>query len=94
MQGSPDLSPKERTMNVELLEGKWHVLKGKVRERWGRLTDDDVERTEGQAEILLGKLEELYGLDREAAKKELEVWLTAQPEVEDAERDQPRRKRL
>lgn len=70
-------------MNVDQLEGKWHVVKGRVLERWGRLTRDDVERAQGRAEIILGKLQELYGLDREAAKKELELWLTEQSDDEE-----------
>jgi uncharacterized protein YjbJ (UPF0337 family) len=72
-------------MNVDQLEGKWHVVKGRVLERWGRFTRDDVERAEGRAEIILGKLQELYGLDREAAKKELELWLTEQSDDEESE---------
>jgi uncharacterized protein YjbJ (UPF0337 family) len=73
------LTPEtEAGMNVDQLEGKWHVVKGRIRERWGRLTNDDVERTSGHGELLLGRLQELYGLDREAAKKELEVWLAEQ----------------
>jgi uncharacterized protein YjbJ (UPF0337 family) len=65
-------------MNVDQLEGKWHVIRGRIRERWGRLTSDDVERMSGRGELLLGRLQELYGLDREAAQKEVEVWLAEQ----------------
>ncbi|WP_394820970.1 CsbD family protein [Pendulispora albinea] len=65
-------------MNIDQLEGKWHVLKGGLREKWGRLTDDDIATIEGQSERLVGKLQELYGLERKAAEKELEVWLAGQ----------------
>jgi uncharacterized protein YjbJ (UPF0337 family) len=68
-------------MNVERLEGKWHVLKGKVRERWGKLTDNDLAKMEGHGELLVGKLQELYGLDKEMAEKELEVWLAEQGDI-------------
>jgi uncharacterized protein YjbJ (UPF0337 family) len=71
-------------VNIDLLEGKWHVVKGKVRERWARLTRDDVERADGHAEILFGKLQELYGLDREAAMKELEILLAEQSDDEES----------
>jgi uncharacterized protein YjbJ (UPF0337 family) len=65
-------------MNIDQLEGKWHKLKGRIHERWGKLTRDDVARMEGHSEVLLGKLQELYGLDRQAAQKELEIWLDEQ----------------
>jgi len=63
-------------MNTDQLEGKWHVLKGKIRERWGKLTDDDVTMIEGRSEQLVGKLQELYGIERKAAEKEIEIWMT------------------
>ncbi len=72
-------------MNVDQLEGKWHVVKGKVLERWGRLTGDDLEQAQGRHEVLLGKIQELYGLDREAAKKEFEIWLADQRDDEQAD---------
>jgi uncharacterized protein YjbJ (UPF0337 family) len=65
-------------MNTQQLEGQWHVLKGKIREKWGRLTDNDLTQLEGHSEQLVGKVQELYGLDREAAEKEIELWLLAQ----------------
>lgn len=65
-------------MNSQQLQGQWHVIKGKLREKWGRLTDNDLAQLEGHSEQLVGKVQELYGLDREAAEKEIELWLLAQ----------------
>ncbi|WP_394846381.1 CsbD family protein [Pendulispora brunnea] len=65
-------------MNLDELQGKWHTIKGTVRMKWGKLTDDDVSQIEGQSERLVGKLQQLYGLERKAAEKELEVWLASQ----------------
>ncbi len=62
-------------MNTQQLQGRWHVLKGKVRERWGRLTDNDLTQLEGHSEQLVGKVEQLYGLERKAAEKEIELWM-------------------
>jgi uncharacterized protein YjbJ (UPF0337 family) len=57
-------------MNTETIKGNWKQLKGKVKERWGRLTDDDLTVIEGRKEQLIGKLQERYGYAREQAQKE------------------------
>lgn len=59
-------------MNREQLEGKWEQLKGKVRERWGDLTDDDVDRIQGKSERLSGVIQEKYGLTREEADRQVD----------------------
>ena len=58
-------------MNREQLEGNWKQLKGKLREKWGRLTDDDLEEIAGRHDQLLGKLQEKYGLAKEEAERQL-----------------------
>ncbi|MCB9849886.1 MAG: CsbD family protein [Phycisphaerales bacterium] len=58
-------------MNWDTVQGNWHRLKGKVKERWGRLTDDEIDRIEGQFEQLAGKIQERYGKKREEAEKEI-----------------------
>jgi uncharacterized protein YjbJ (UPF0337 family) len=50
--------------------GAWHQLKGKVKEQWGKLTDDDLKQLEGHAEQLAGKLQERYGLARTEAERQ------------------------
>ena len=64
-------------MNADVTEGKWEQLKGKAREKWGRLTNDDVEEVKGNFEQLVGKIQERYGRDREAAEREVRAWFDA-----------------
>lgn len=65
-------------MNRDTLKGQWMQLKGKARQQWGKLTDDDLEKIQGSAEILAGKIQEYYGKTREQAEKELDTWLEQQ----------------
>ncbi|MGH7858652.1 MAG: CsbD family protein [Candidatus Binatia bacterium] len=62
-------------MNWDQIEGKWDNFKGKVRERWGKLTDDELDQIAGKRDQLLGKLKEKYGTQKEAAQKELDDFL-------------------
>lgn len=59
-------------MNKETLAGKWHQLKGNVKEKWGKLTDSDITQIDGKREALLGKLEARYGYAKEKAEKEIQ----------------------
>lgn len=61
-------------MNREQFQGKWHQLKGKVREKWGRLTDNDVTQINGRLEQLSGKLQMTYGWEKERADREIDAW--------------------
>jgi uncharacterized protein YjbJ (UPF0337 family) len=61
-------------MNEDTLKGQWLQLKGNVRERWGKLTDDDLDQIQGKAEQLIGKVQERYGIARDAAKREVDTW--------------------
>jgi uncharacterized protein YjbJ (UPF0337 family) len=67
-------------MNRDTLKGQWTQLKGKIRQQWGNLTDDDLDRVQGNAEMLIGRLQERYGRSREQAEQELDRWLQAQEE--------------
>jgi uncharacterized protein YjbJ (UPF0337 family) len=51
-------------------------LKGKVREQWGKLTDDDLDQIQGKSEQLVGRLQERYGWARDDAKREVDNWLS------------------
>lgn len=62
-------------MNWEQIEGQWLDLKGVVREKWGKLTDDDFEVIAGKKDRLLGKLHARYGLAKEEAEKELDGFI-------------------
>jgi uncharacterized protein YjbJ (UPF0337 family) len=59
------------TMNSDIIKGKWKQLSGRIKERWGNLTDDDLDVAEGHSEYLVGKLQERYGLTKEKAQQEL-----------------------
>ncbi len=61
-------------MNSDQLKGKWKQLKGSVKERWGKLTDDDLDVIDGQSEQLVGTIQERYGIAREAAQKQVDEW--------------------
>ena len=56
-------------MNADQLEGKWKQLKGSVKEKWGKLTDDDLELIAGKRDKLIGKLQERYGIRKEEAER-------------------------
>jgi len=62
-------------MNTDIVKGEWQQLKGRIRRQWGRLTDDEITRIDGDREILLGRLQELYGRTRQEAEKDLDDFL-------------------
>jgi len=58
-------------MNWDTIEGKWKQLRGRVREKWGDLTDDDFDVINGKRDALCGKIQERYGIARDVAEKEV-----------------------
>ena len=62
-------------MNWDQIEGQWKDIKGVVREKWGKLTDDDYEMIAGKKDRLLGKLQVRHGLARDEAEKQLDGFL-------------------
>jgi uncharacterized protein YjbJ (UPF0337 family) len=68
--GTLFLNQEEDAMNNDIVEGKWKQLKGKVRESWGKLTDDDVDEIAGKKDHFIGKIQEKYGMNRDDAEKE------------------------
>ncbi|MEC9345033.1 MAG: CsbD family protein [Pseudomonadota bacterium] len=61
-------------MKHEELKGKWNQLKGKVKEQWGELTGDDIDKIDGRHDQLVGRIQERYGKTRETAEREVEEW--------------------
>jgi uncharacterized protein YjbJ (UPF0337 family) len=59
-------------MNWDIIEGNWTQAKGKVKEHWGKLTDDDLAKVSGKRDQLAGKLQERYGFAKEDVEKQLE----------------------
>jgi uncharacterized protein YjbJ (UPF0337 family) len=62
-------------MNSDQLRGKWKQMKGSVKERWGKLTDDDVDIINGQNDQLVGRIQEKYGIAREEAQRQVDDWM-------------------
>ncbi len=63
-------------MNKDTLQGNFTQLKGRIKQQWGKLTDDEIDQMEGNAEILAGKLQERYGLARDEAEKQAREFRT------------------
>ncbi|MCL4265604.1 MAG: CsbD family protein [Anaerolineae bacterium] len=63
-------------MNSDILEGKWNQVKGKVRQKWGDLTDDDLTRIAGKRDELVGVIQERYGRSRAEAEREVNEFLS------------------
>ena len=80
-------------MNWDQIEGKWKQYAGTVREKWGKLTDSDLEVIHGRREQLVGKIQERYGIAKEEAERQVSEFthgLQAESEVHDAQRDRAR----
>ena len=58
-------------MNWDRIEGNWKQLKGKVREQWGRLTDDELDKIAGHRDTLVGSLQNSYGIAKDEAEKQI-----------------------
>ncbi|MFB3902749.1 MAG: CsbD family protein [Acidobacteriota bacterium] len=57
-------------MNKDIIQGNWKQIKGKLKEKWGKFTDDELDRLEGKRDQIIGKLQEKYGYTRERAERE------------------------
>lgn len=62
-------------MNSDIFKEQWKQLRGEVRQRWNKLTDDDLDVVDGKLEELEGKLQERYGWEKERSKQELDTWV-------------------
>ena len=62
-------------MNEDILMGKWKQFRGRVKETWGELTDDELDEIEGRRDKLVGKLQEKYGYTRAQAETELDRFM-------------------
>ena len=59
-------------MNEDILKGQWKQLRGQIKEWWGVLTDDDLDKINGRRDQLIGKLQEKYGFSKDQATRELD----------------------
>jgi uncharacterized protein YjbJ (UPF0337 family) len=62
-------------MNWEQVEGKWEQIKGQIRSKWGKLTDDDVKILAAKRHVLVGKIQERYGILKEEAERQVDEWI-------------------
>jgi uncharacterized protein YjbJ (UPF0337 family) len=72
--GSPISTQEEMTMDWNRIEGNWKQFKGAAKEKWGKLTDDDLNVIEGRREQLEGKLQQRYGFAKDQIHKDVDDW--------------------
>ena len=73
-------------MNWETIEGKWKQLRGSVKQKWGKLTDDDLNYISGSRDKFVGRLQERYGIAKEEAQRQADEWLRSHKEEETVSR--------
>ncbi|MEO8747626.1 MAG: CsbD family protein [Rhodanobacter sp.] len=61
-------------MNDDKIKGQWKQLSGRLKARWGKLTDDDLQVADGNGEYLAGKLQERYGIAKDEARKQIRAF--------------------
>ena len=80
--GAPDLGARQMTQEVFMdwnrVEGNWKQLKGSVKEKWGNLTDDDLDKVAGRRDQLEGVIQERYGIAKDQVRKDIDTWLGSQ----------------
>jgi uncharacterized protein YjbJ (UPF0337 family) len=63
---------KRKNTMGDIAQGQWKQIRGQVKEQWGKLTDDDLDRVDGQRDQLVGRVQELYGRAKVEAEKEVD----------------------
>lgn len=66
-------------MNHDRIEGNWKQMTGKLKEQWGKLTDDDMDIIAGKRDQLLGRIQERHGVLKDEAEKQLKAWESRNP---------------
>jgi uncharacterized protein YjbJ (UPF0337 family) len=61
-------------MNQDRIQGRWKQIRGKVREQWGKLTDDDLDIIDGRRDQLLGRIQQRHGLAKDEADRQVGDW--------------------
>ena len=80
-------------MNWDQAEGKWKQVKGTVKQKWGKLTDDDLAVIAGSRDKLVGRIQERYGMAKDAAEKEVDSWSVPPTSATAEEREHQERQR-
>jgi uncharacterized protein YjbJ (UPF0337 family) len=77
-------------MNWDQIEGKWKQVVGKIKEKWAKLTDNDLEMIRGKRDQLVGKIQERYGVAKEEAERQVDEFASAYGTEESTTRDKIR----
>lgn len=64
-------------MNWDRVQGNWKQVMGKAREKWGKLSNDDIDVIGGRRDQLVGRLQERYGIAKDVAQKQADEWADA-----------------
>ena len=67
-------------MNQDQIAGKWKQVKGSFKQKWGKFTDDEITRFNGNRDMIVGALQEKYGQTKEQAQKDFDAWFNAHAE--------------
>jgi uncharacterized protein YjbJ (UPF0337 family) len=70
-----DEANRSEAMNWDRVEGNWKEFKGKVQQKWGKLTNDDIDVIEGKRMQLSGRLQQRYGVAKDEAERQIDSWL-------------------
>ena len=70
---------KEAHLDWNCIEGNWKQFGGRVKEKWGKLTDDDLTVINGRRDQLEGKIQERYGIAKDQARSDIDNWLNSLP---------------
>ncbi len=71
-------------MNWDRVQGNWKQFKGRVKQQWGKLTDDNLDVIDGHRDMLAGKIQESYGISKDEAERQINAWERSMKE-DDAE---------
>jgi uncharacterized protein YjbJ (UPF0337 family) len=72
---APAAKESLRTWTWNKVSGNWKRMKGSVKERWGKLTHNEIREAQGRREALNGFIQSRYGIDRETADRQIDEWL-------------------
>jgi uncharacterized protein YjbJ (UPF0337 family) len=73
---------KEKAMNWDRIEGNWKQLKGSLKEKWGKVTDDEFDVIGGKRDQLVGKIQNSYGIGKDEAEQQINDWESRQRDLD------------
>ena len=80
-------------MNWDQVEGKWKQMQGSVKQKWGKLTDDDLDVIAGSRDKLVGRIQERYGIAKDEAQKQVDSWSVPVSETEERKRQEEKQRK-